>query len=356
VSRSCGSWAPRARVSSSRNSTDISNEVSELPLTVGDKGPAVEDLHRRLLAQGLPVTGEDGAFGRETEQAVRAFQARRGIVVDGICGRSTWERLVEAGYRLGDRLLYMRRRAYLRGDDVVDLQRRLNSLGFDAGRVDGIFGVDTDRALREFQRNAGLALDGICGPKTVTSLQRLRSKGPDSDPNALRESVRFAAVPATLRGRKVALCERGGLAPLLREVQHTLTGYGADVTLLSHPDDSNLAAQANLSGAEVCLRVALSPAGHACRAAYYGAHGTVSPAGRRLAGLLLDELSISGAGIDGPPVPMATSILRETRKDLPAVALDLGPARFVVERATIAAAAIGRGLSRWADGPCLDLS
>jgi len=65
-------------------------------------------------------------------------------------------------------------------------------------------------------------------------------------------------------------------------------------------------------------------------------------------------LSISGAGTDGPPVPMATPILRETR--MPAVSLELGPARFVVERALVAAAAIGRGLSRWADGPCLDLS
>jgi hypothetical protein len=51
---------------------------------------------------------------------------------------------------------------------------------------------------------------------------------------------------------------------------------------------------------------------------------------------------------------MATPILRETR--MPAVSLEVGPARFVVERAPIAAAAIGRGLSRWADGPCLDLS
>jgi N-acetylmuramoyl-L-alanine amidase len=344
---------PRARASSSRNSTGISNRDFEFPLTLGAKGPAVEDLQRRLLAQGFPVTGEDGTYGSQTEAAVRAFQATRGLEVDGNCGRHTWARLVEAGYRLGDRLLYMRT-PYLRGDDVVDVQRRLNALGFDAGRVDGIFGPDSDRALRGFQRNAGLSVDGICGSKTVLSLQRLRSKGPESDPAAVREEVRLSAAPATLHGRRVALGERGGMAPFLREVQHTLTQYGAVVTLLSHPDDSILAGQANAAGCEVYLGLALSPASHACRAAYWGAHGNVSPAGRRLAGLLLDELSISGAGIDGPPTPMATPILRETR--MPAVSLDVGPARFVVERAPIAAAAIGRGLSRWADGPCLDLS
>jgi N-acetylmuramoyl-L-alanine amidase len=292
-------------------------------------------------------------FGTRTEVAVRAFQTARGLEADGICDRSTWARLVEAGYRLGDRLLYMRT-PYLRGDDVVDVQRRVNALGFDAGRVDGIFGPDTDRALREFQRNAGLSVDGICGPKTLLSLQRLRSKGPESDPAAVREELRLASAPATLRGRAVALGERGGMAPFLREVQHTLAGYGALVTLLSHPDDAILSGQANATGSDVYLGISLSPAGHACRAAYWGAHGNVSPAGRRLAGLLLDELSISGAGTDGPPFPMATPILRETR--MPAVSLELGPARFVVERASVAAAAIGRGLSRWADGPCLDLS
>ena len=123
--------------------------------------------------------------------------------------------------------------------------------------------------------------------------------------------------------------------------------------MLSHPEQSVLAGQANAAGAEVYLGVRLSEKGLACRTAYWGAHGTVSPAGRRLAGLLLDELSISGAGTDGPPVPMATTILRETR--MPAVMIDLGPPRFAVERASVAAAAICRGVTRWLDQPDLDL-
>jgi N-acetylmuramoyl-L-alanine amidase len=283
---------------------------------------------------------------------VRAFQQRRGLDADGICGRHTWEGLVEAGYRLGDRLLYLRT-PYLRGDDVVDLQRRLGALGFDAGRVDGIVGTDTDSALRAFQRNAGLVVDGICGPKTVLTLQRLRSKGPDSDPAAVREAIRMAAAPATLQSRRIVLGEAGGVGALLREVQHALTARGAIVILLSQPDPSVLADLANSVGGEVFLGVALSPAGRGCRAAYWGAHGNVSPAGRRLAGLLLDELLISGAGTDGPPAPMATPTLRETR--MPAVSLEIGPASFAVERGSVAAEAIARAVARWADGPCLDL-
>ncbi len=326
---------------------------SGLPLAVGATGPAVADLQRRLLAQGLPVTGEDNTFGPATEAAVRSFQERRGLLIDGVCGRQTWSSLVEAGYRLGDRLLYMRS-PYLRGDDVADLQRRLGALGFDSGRIDGMFGPDTERALRSFQRNAGLSVDGYCGFKTVRSLQRLRSKGPDVDPSALRESTRMSGSPTTLAGRRVALGEFGGLGAFLREVQNVLVGYGAIVTLLSHPDASILAGQVNTTGAEVFVTFALTGSGRGCRASYWGAHGTISPAGRRLAGLLLDELSISGAGTDGPPVPMATPTLRESR--MPAVALELGPPRFAVEQAPVAAAAVGRGVARWADGPCLDLT
>ena len=82
---------------------------------------------------------QPGAFGEPTEAAVRGFQERRGLRVDGICGPQTWASLVEAGFRPGDRLLYYTS-PMLRGDDVAELQRRLSALGFDAGRVDGIFG------------------------------------------------------------------------------------------------------------------------------------------------------------------------------------------------------------------------
>ena len=64
----------------------------------------------------------------------------------------------------------------LRGDDVAELQQRLCTLGFDTGRVDGIFGDATVRALDEFQRNAGLPVDGIVGGATLKELVRLESR------------------------------------------------------------------------------------------------------------------------------------------------------------------------------------
>src|SRR5947208_5785148 len=126
-----------------------------------DLGEAVRDVQRRLRDAGYDVpAGEDGQYGDGTATAISAFQDARGLRVDGICGRQTWGSLVEAGYRLGDRLLY-HTSPPLRGDDVADLQRRLGALGFDVGRVDGIFGEDTQRAVLEFQRNAGLTGDAV---------------------------------------------------------------------------------------------------------------------------------------------------------------------------------------------------
>ena len=59
------------------------------------------------------------------------------------------------------------------GDDVFALQERLLELGYDAGRADGMFGPQTEAALRSFQRDYGMVVDGICGPATVRALRQL---------------------------------------------------------------------------------------------------------------------------------------------------------------------------------------
>src|SRR5699024_1316248 len=104
--------------------------------------------------------------------AVRRFQRERGLAADGIVGAETWRDLVEAGYSLGDRLLW-RASQPMRGDDIDELQRRLNQLGFNAGAEDGIFGPLTASSVEEFQRNVGLAADGVAGPRTINALRRL---------------------------------------------------------------------------------------------------------------------------------------------------------------------------------------
>ena len=153
------------------------------PVRPADRGPAVEDIQRRLLTLGyaLGPTGVDGVFLGATLAAVRQFQLAEDLSEDGVVGSETWSRLVDATFKLGDRLLYLRF-PYLHGRDVVELQGALNALGFPCGEPDGIFGAFSERAVREFQDNTGLHADGIAGSDTVRALHNLRHVWGDKDP------------------------------------------------------------------------------------------------------------------------------------------------------------------------------
>jgi len=59
-----------------------------------------------------------------------------------------------------------------RGSAVKLLQEALNDLGHEAGAVDGIFGPQTERALRDFQERAGITVDGIAGPQTYGAMRK----------------------------------------------------------------------------------------------------------------------------------------------------------------------------------------
>lgn len=57
------------------------------------------------------------------------------------------------------------------GDDIAQVQRMLQVLGFYRGDTDGIFGRITDAAVRAFQQSAQLTVDGIVGPRTAVALE-----------------------------------------------------------------------------------------------------------------------------------------------------------------------------------------
>ncbi|EMT38893.1 Putative peptidoglycan-binding domain-containing protein [Thermoanaerobacter thermohydrosulfuricus WC1] len=71
--------------------------------------------------------------------------------------------------QLGSRLLYEGTVGY----DVLQLQMILQSLGYDPGPIDGIFGPRTKNAVMRFQRDNGLKVDGIVGPETMIVINML---------------------------------------------------------------------------------------------------------------------------------------------------------------------------------------
>jgi N-acetylmuramoyl-L-alanine amidase len=319
-----------------------------LPLRPGAEGEAVRDLQRRLAAVDVDLTnGLGGAYDESTAEAVRRFQKSRGLEVDGICGRETWSALVEAGYRLGDRLLYLRS-PMLRGDDVAELQRRLGALGFDARWLDGIFGPDTERAVEDFQRNSALTVDGVAGRDTLAALQRLRP--PEADTASVmgvRERELLRGAPAQLSGRRIAVGQSGGLDALLTGLGRLLRDRGAVVVVLDHPDPSVQAVEANRFAAEVYLTVDLTPE-PICRAAYFAVTGFESVGGRRLAELISATVPTVVGG-SGSSEGMRLPILRETR--MPAVACRLGPTAEIVAHGAGVAAALVDCLERWCRSP-----
>jgi len=116
----------------------------------------------------------DGIRGRGTARAVRRLQRRRRLAVDGVPGPRTRRALGHRGRpRLGTRVL----RRGKRGWDVAALQFMLRRRGARPGSIDGGFGGATSRAVRRFQRRAGLTTDGVVGPSTLQALRRARPGG-----------------------------------------------------------------------------------------------------------------------------------------------------------------------------------
>lgn len=303
----------------------------------GDRNQRVADVQYRLRALGFEIGDEAGSFGSETKKAVRAFQQQRHILIDGIVGPHTWEELVEASWRLGDRTLYLRRPA-LRGDDVRTLQSRLNALGFDAGREDGIFGRDTDAAVRAFQREYAIAEDGIYGAMSHAALTGLRVDRPGTAAR-LREELRkeqtggihgaLIVIDPGHGGDDLGVAGKRGNAEadicwhLSTRLAEELVARGARVrfsrTEAEGPSYSERAERANALGADLLLSIHLNAneetTAEGCSTYFFGN----SPSGEAVAEKIQHELV--GLGLrDCRSHARSYAILRETR--MPAVLVE----------------------------------
>ena len=150
----------------------------------------------RTVYTSLANVTVDGKFGSATAAAVRRFQSYFGLTSDGVVGRITWNKLYEVYNDIANKLLSSSLRpgeypGVLRngssGTAVRELQFYLYLMSaYESSippvSIDGKFGADTERAVRAYQRFAGLTVDGIVGRTTWNSLygraSQLRSSGP----------------------------------------------------------------------------------------------------------------------------------------------------------------------------------
>lgn len=330
-------------------------------LRLGDHGSAVAEIRALLADRGLldnsgarpdansaaPGSQPD-VFDQACDHAVRAFQQERGLLVDGIVGPATYQSLREASYRLGARILLYRLSAPMTGDDVATLQARLQNLGYYHGMVDGHFGDATHTAVGLYQREYGLVEDGICGPATLRSLERLGTRVTGGSPHAIREEEHVRRSGPRLSGKRIVIDPGSGFehelstgeigefeAGVLWDLGHRLEGRMAATgmeTFLSHdgrerPSDRDRAEVANQIDADlmISLRCAHYPNPLASGAAtfYFGnAHGSYSTIGRNLAGFIQREIIARTPLVDCRPHPRTWEVLRLTQ--MPVVIVEVG--------------------------------
>lgn len=320
-------------------------------VALGDSGSMVAEVRSRLVLLGHLPKGAGGSdFDADVDEAVRAFQQARGLVVDGVVGAVTFRRLEEARWQLGDRVLWFSAAHPHAGDDVTELQTRLKQLGFYRGRVVGIFGRETDEALRGFQQEYGIIADGTCGLNTVVALRRLEPSFEGGMPDHLWDEHAHATNRTGIADKLIVVDpahggpevrpEHNGLNEafvaddLARRVEGRLAAIGTQVLLTRPPSEfmsaqlseARRAALANDVNADlvISLHVDAAPSTrpHGVATYYFGNGREHSVLGKRFAELVQDELTQRTGLLDCRSHSKTWDLLRLTR--MPTVRIEVG--------------------------------
>lgn len=283
-----------------------------------------------------------------TTDEVRSFQQNRGLTVTGVLDEVTLRALEESRWKLGDRSLHITSPQLMRGDDVATLQNRFMEMGFDCGRVDGVYGVRTSSAVSEFQKSVGVTVDGKCGPATIIALLRLTTIVSGGSPLQLRtNAIQKNRGPALADKIIVLDPSNGGLsrgvvgfgfeeAEIVYDVAQRLEGrllaLGASVFLTrgkdNCPSQSERIDLANQTSADLILSFHadryLNETAHGVATYYYGSdlHSLHSVLGERFASLVQREICARTDLLNCHTHAKVWDLLRLTKA--PAVRIDLG--------------------------------
>jgi N-acetylmuramoyl-L-alanine amidase len=192
-----GSIAPTAAAKLPTSDSDNSNTpivqtgaIDRPALKLGSRGSEVIELQAALKLLGFYSDTVDGIFSQSTAKAVSKFQEAAGLAPDGIVGQDTWNRLfpasssasvnppataadqkTEINPQVAPANFPILKRG-MRGETVRDLQERLRAKGFLRSSADGVFGRETQTAVKAAQRQDQLPADGIVGAATWEALWR----------------------------------------------------------------------------------------------------------------------------------------------------------------------------------------
>jgi len=301
-------------------------------LTLGDSGDRVLQVTNYLLRLNL-LSSESATFDAKVSSAVKEFQQSRGLTVTGNVDEITLSSLDEARWKLGDRVLSLSN-PYMRGDDVAHLQAQLIEMGFNCGRVEGIFGTETEFAVMEFQKSVGIKVDGRCGPATLMSLMRLIKIVSGGAPMQLRDAAARADRGPALAGKIIVLdpSDSTDIFDLVQRLEGRLIALGVNVFVTrnttSHPTESERINISNKSGADLVISLHQdkyrNEKAHGVATYYYGSdsHGVHSIVGERFATLVQREICARTDLLNCRTHAKTWDLLRLTKS--PTVLIELG--------------------------------
>ena len=269
---------------------------------------------------------------------IRSFQQERGLHVTGQLNDSTLRALDEARWKLGDRSLNLQSSPMMRGDDVAALQARLTEMGINAGRVDGIFGLRTESAVKEFQQSVGIKVDGKCGPATIIALIRLTKIVSGGTPTQMRETAAQRNRGPALANKVIVIDpafgdqEAESVYDIAQRLEGRLLALGASVFLTRGPrnvlTENQIISFANKNAADLLISLhadqVSNPGAHGVSTYFYGsdAHGIHSIVGERFASLVQREICARTDLLNCRTHAKTWDLLRLTQA--PAVRVDLG--------------------------------
>jgi N-acetylmuramoyl-L-alanine amidase len=238
-----------------------------------------------------------------TESEIRSFQQARGLDVTGFVDAVTARALEESQWKLGDRSLYLHNLDLMRGDDVAALQARLTEMGFNCGRVDGIYGPRTESAVKDFQKSVGATVDGKCGPATIIALIRLTKIVSGGVPSTLRQNATQQSRGPALANKVIVLnpdSDNHIAYDVAVRTEGRLLALGASVFLTrgvsNNPSEHDRIEFSNKSNADLMISLNLdsyeNEKAHGAATYFSGSdtHGVHSIVGERFASLVQREI------------------------------------------------------------------
>lgn len=205
---------------------------SATTLKSGSRGEDVKTLQARLIELGYLSGKADGVFGQATEKAVRDFQKRSSISSDGKAGKVTQTLLYSSSALKSDgtvvgggatatpdtetqtKTSYATLKRGMTSAEVKELQLRLKELGYMTANATGYYGTKTMDAVQQFQRNNGLATDGVAGNATQQklyasgALKAGESPSDGTDTGSTTETKKYATLKEGMKSSAVTTMQK----------------------------------------------------------------------------------------------------------------------------------------------------